>query len=110
MHSAIGTDWVPPSVLAYVALAIGWLLAGLLVRPSAWVHMMGFAYWTLIAIQVAAANLQWDTSMGLRIAIKLWSDPNLSVDVVAAVAAAIFFGAWRQRRLTIIGAVRDAPV
>jgi hypothetical protein len=107
-HHFIGTTWSSPSALAYIVLAVGWFLAGALIRPNALALLLAFAYWAMIAIQISAAYLQWDASMGVRVALKIWPDPKLSVDLVASIAAMIFLQTWRQRRLTIGSSDRGA--
>jgi hypothetical protein len=104
-HHFIGTTWSSPSALAYAVLAVGWFLAGALIRPNALTLLLAFAYWAVIAIQISAAYLQWDVSMGVRVALKILPDPKLSVDLVAAM---IFLQTWRQRRLTIGSSDRGA--
>jgi hypothetical protein len=107
-HHFIGATWSSPSALAYAVLAAGWFLSGALIRPNGLALLLAFVYWVVIAIQISASYLQWDVSMGVRVALKIWPDPKVSVDLVAAIAAMIFLLTWRQHRLTVGSSDRGA--
>jgi hypothetical protein len=89
-------------------LAAGWFLSGALIRPNGLALLLAFTYWVVIAIQISASYLQWDISMGVRVALKIWPDPKVSVDLVAAIVAIAFLLTWRQRRLTTGSSDREA--
>jgi hypothetical protein len=84
-----------------VPFAAGWLLAGLLRRPTPGVLLLTALYWFLMSLAVEGQGYSWDFRMGIAIHLTVWTTPKISVDVIAAAFSALFVSAWHKRRLTI---------
>jgi hypothetical protein len=84
-----------------IPFAAGWLLAGLLRRPTSSVLLLTALYWFLMSLAVAGQRYSWDFRMGIAIHLTVWTTPKISVDVIAAALSALFALAWHKHRLTI---------
>jgi hypothetical protein len=81
--------------------AAGWLLAGLLRRPTSAVPLLTALYWFLMSLAVEGQRYSWDFRMGIAIHVTVWTTPKISVDVIAAALSALFASTWHKRRLAI---------
>jgi hypothetical protein len=103
-------ELVPVAVMMLcLPFAAGWWLAGLLRSPTPNVLLLTALYWAVMALAIQTSSFHWDFRMGIAVHVAIWHAPEVSIDVVAFASATLFAMAWRKRRLTIVGGVRDRP-
>jgi hypothetical protein len=92
----------------FVPLAAGWWLAARLRYPTPKVLALAALYWATMAVAIDSAWIRWDFRMGISYHLPIGPGSPVSIDILAAASAALFAIAWRRRRLTIVGGVREA--
>jgi hypothetical protein len=83
-----------------IPFALGCWIGGLLQRPTAVTLLLAAIFWSAMAVHIEG-SYTFAFSMGVRVFIRIVDNPKISIDVLVACAAGIFFVAHRRQRLAI---------
>lgn len=84
-----------------VPFAAGWFLGGLLRRPTTVILLLTALYWISMSLAIEGQYYSWDFRMGVAVHLTVWTAPKVSIDVIAAVLAALFVSGWHKHRRTV---------